>query len=132
MLFRALPDGWLAIPQPSHAWLAGQLIRTWGDAEFGRVTPLKEVTLAAEQHDIGWMLWEQRPALNSDTGRPYSFRELAVSAHTAIWRQGTAMARVFGRYPALLVSLHGTGLYAAFDAGAVSRTDAAIVRTFLD
>jgi hypothetical protein len=84
--------------------------------------------MGAEQHDIGWLDWEQSPTLNLTTGRPHGFRELGVAAHTAIWQRGAELALAFGRYPALLVSLHGTGLYANF-AGAA--TDAAIVRDFL-
>ena len=131
MMFRDGPNGLIAISQPSHAWLSGQLIRAWGNASFGAVAPCADVCLAAEQHDIGWLPWEQSPTLNVTTGRPHSFRELSIATHTAIWRQGTEMALAFGRYPALLVSLHGTGLYASFDNTSASVTDAAIVRDFL-
>ena len=131
MLFREMPGAVIAISQPSHAWLSGQIIRSWGNAEFGRVTPYEDVCLGAEQHDIGWHLWEQSPTLNPRTGRPHSFRELSVAAHTAIWDGGTAMALTLGRYPALLVSLHGTGLYASFDAASASLADRVAVREFL-
>lgn len=128
MLFRDGPNGSMAISQPSHAWLSGQIMRAWGNAEFGSVTPYEDVCLAAEQHDIGWLEWERSPTLNPTTGRPHGFRELGVAAHTAIWRRGTELSQTFGRYPALLVSLHGTGLYSNF-AGEVA--DASIVRAFL-
>jgi Protein of unknown function (DUF3891) len=128
MMFREDPNGAIAISQPSHAWLSGQLMRSWGNAEFGSVAPYEDVCLAAEQHDMGWLEWERAPTLNLTTGRPQSFRELAVAEHTAIWRRGTELALVLGRYPALLVSLHGTGLYANF-AGAA--TDVPIVQAFL-
>ena len=131
MLFRESPSATIAISQPSHAWLAGQIIRAWGNSEFGPVAPYEDVCLGAEQHDIGWLVWEQSPTLNRATGRPHSFRELSIAAHTAIWSQGTAMALALGRYPALLVSLHGTGLYANFDATSAGERDAAIVRDFL-
>jgi hypothetical protein len=41
------------------------------------------------------------------------------------------MALALGRYPALLVSLHGTALYASYDLDAATPEDAAIVRAFL-
>ena len=129
MLFRDGPNGSIAISQPSHAWLSGQLMRAWGNAEFGTVAPYEDVCLAAEQHDIGWLQWEQSPSLNEATGRPHGFRELSVAAHTAIWRRGTDLALAFARYPALLVSLHGSGLYASF---AGTAADTAIVQDFLD
>ena len=128
MMFRDGPDGSIAISQPSHAWLSGQIMRAWGNAEFGTVAPFEDVCLAAEQHDIGWLEWERAPTLNLASGLPHGFRELGVAAHTAIWQRGTDLALAFGRYPALLVSLHGSGLYASF-AGAAA--DAAIVREFL-
>ena len=131
MMFRETPDGCIAIPQPSHAWLSGQIIRVWGNAEFGPVTPYEDVCLGAEQHDIGWLVWEQSPTLDPRTGRPHSFRDLGVRAHTGMWSMGTAMAQGLGRYPALLVSLHGTGLYAKFDAGSADAADRAAVRAFL-
>jgi hypothetical protein len=128
MLFRDSSNGAIAITQPSHAWLSGQIMRAWGNVEFGNIAPYEDVCLGAEQHDIGWLEWEQSPTLNLTTGRPHGFRDLSVAAHTAIWRRGTDLALAFGRYPALLVSLHGTGLYANF-AGAAA--DAAIVQDFL-
>ena len=124
MLYRDAPNTLIAIAQPSHAWLSGQIIRAWGNAAFGTVAPYEDVCLGAEQHDIGWLEWERSPTFNPATGRPHSFRELGVVAHTAIWRRGTEVALAFGRYPALLVSLHGTGLYERFDTDAANEMDA--------
>jgi hypothetical protein len=132
MMFRETPDGVIVITQPSHAWISGQIIRAWGNDAFGHVTPYEDVCLGAEQHDIGWLLWEAAPTLNRATGRPHSFRELTVAEHTAIWRRGTEMALALGRYPALLTSLHGSGLYAMFDYAAASVADAALVREFVE
>jgi hypothetical protein len=129
MLFRQTAVATIAITQPSHAWLSGQIMRQWGNATFGHVTPYEDVCLGAEQHDIGWLAWEQKPTLNVATGRPHSFREVNVAAHTGIWRQGTKLAMSLGRYPALLVLLHGTGLYANF--ASANEDDTAIVRGFL-
>ena len=59
-----------------QAWVSGELARAWGNEEFGQFVPPKELCLAAEQHDIGWLLWEQAPTLNPETGYPYRFTEL--------------------------------------------------------
>src|SRR5262249_36204522 len=131
MLFRDTTDGVIAISQPAHAFLSGQIIRAWGNSLFGTVAPYEEVCLGAEQHDIGWVVWGPAPSFDTTPDPPRSFRELGVAAHTAMWSRGTAMALALGRYPALLVSLHGTGLYANFDTASASETDAAIVRDFL-
>jgi hypothetical protein len=132
VLFRETQNALIAISQPAHAWLSGQIMRAWGNARFGPVLPYEEVCLGAEQHDMGWLVWEQSPTLNPATGRPHSFRELNVATHTGIWNAGTAMALVLGRYPALLVSLHGTGLYANFETTPASEADRVVVRHFLD
>lgn len=131
MLFRRGGEETVAVAQPSHAWLAGQIARAWGNSEYGALTPYEDVCLGAEQQDIGWLIWEQAPTLNPKTGWPHSFRELDVDAHTKVWQRGTDMAMALGRYPALLVSLHGTFLYASFDYAAVSDAAAATVRGFL-
>ena len=38
----------IAIPQPSHAWLSGQLARAWGNDQFAVPLPNEDVCLAAE------------------------------------------------------------------------------------
>lgn len=137
MLFRdkddELGDAVIAIPQPSHAWLSGQMLRTWGNAAFDPPSPHEEVCLGAEQHDIGWLSWEAAPTLNPRSGRPHGFQELGPETHTAIWTEGVRRALAFGRYPALLVSLHADTIYGTFfDFDKASPEDAALVRRFLD
>ncbi|MGH6868086.1 MAG: DUF3891 family protein, partial [Methylocella sp.] len=102
----------IAIPQPSHAWLSGQMARAWGNRRFAAPMPYDEVCLAAGQHDIGWLDWEMTPALDAGTGLPQEFCRVPSKAHIALWREGVRRARVFGRYPALLVSLHADTIYA--------------------
>jgi hypothetical protein len=50
MLFREHTQGWIAITQPTHAWLSGQLARAWGNECFGEVAPWEEVCLGASAH----------------------------------------------------------------------------------
>jgi Protein of unknown function (DUF3891) len=133
MLLRKDSEDVIAIPQPSHAWLAGQLARAWGNRDFAAPVPNEEVCLAAEQHDIGWLEWERRPALDAETGLPQEFFRLPPKRHIALWRQGVRRACAFGRYPALLVSFHARTIYERhFDFGKARREDAATVRAFLD
>jgi uncharacterized protein DUF3891 len=86
--------------------------------------------VAAERHDDGWLAWEVAPTRNPATGRPFSFLELPRSEHLTIWSTAGPTVHALGRYPALLVSLHGTGLYERHDP-ARGRNDAA-VQAFLD
>jgi hypothetical protein len=122
MLLRREGDDVIAIGQPAHAWLSGQLARAWR----GVVEPWEEVCLAAEQHDIGMAAWERRPTLNPDTGLPRSFMELELDEHLEIWWRAAPLVIPQSRYAALLVSMHGTALYER------RNLDDERVRAFLD
>lgn len=113
MLFRedASSGSWLAVAQPAHAGVSGQLAAAWGNDAFGRVDPREEMRLAAAIHDSGWIEWEQSPTFNPATGRPFSFMELPTAHHLRIWSATGRLLLPHGRYVALFASLHGTGLY---------------------
>lgn len=111
MLVRPDEDGCLVIGQLSHAWLAGQLARAWGNAQFGDVEPREEVILGAQQHDIGWARFDLKPVLNPDTGWPRSFLELAVEDHLAIWTGAPELLVSQSAGAALAVSLHSSSLF---------------------
>lgn len=111
MLHREDPDGLIVMTQPMHAWIAAQLARQWGNAAFSTFAPWEEVCLGAEQHDVGMTAWDQAPTLNLRTGRPYSFMNMPTREHITGWARAGRQALAQGRYPALLTSLHGTGLY---------------------
>jgi len=122
----------IAIPQPSHSWLSGQLVRAWGNEAFARPSPYEEVCLGATLHDIGWLPWEAAPTLNQETGRPHNFLEMKPATHTELWTKGVNQALAFGRYPALLVSLHAKSIYTAFfNFEKAAPEEAALVRSFL-
>src|SRR6266581_2346841 len=108
MLHRKDAEGLVVISQPAHAWVSGQLARNWGNAAFSE--PMEAVCLAAEQHDIGFLAWEQSPTLNPATGLPHTFMEMPTAMHLEIWSTGIQRMLQFGRYAALLVSLHFTTL----------------------
>src|SRR5215208_1008707 len=108
MVVRELPDGALAIGQPSHAWLSGQLARAWGNERFGAVWTWEEVCLAAEQHDVGMAGWDLEPELDPETGRPRSFMAMALATHLELWSAAPHRLRAQSRYAALLVSHHAT------------------------
>lgn len=103
-------EGIVAISQPAHAWVAGQIARNWGNETFGTFKPDGDVYIAAALHDIGYLNWEQSPTFNPETGLPYSFLELPTENRLALWRRSIQKMMRYGRYPALLVSLHFTHL----------------------
>jgi hypothetical protein len=131
MLLHDTNDGYVAISQPAHAWVSGQLAAAWGNDHFGQVEPRDEVCLAAEQHDIGWLGWEANPALNPATGKPRTFMELPTSEHVTVWETAGPDALVYGPYVALLVSMHGTGLYQRHDFNRDNDEEAAAARRFI-
>jgi hypothetical protein len=110
VLVRRTEDGALAVGQLSHAWLAGQLARAWGNARFGVVQPREEIVLGAQQHDIGWALFDLDPAFNRESGLPRNFLELSVGEHLEIWRGAPERLLSQSAYAALVVSLHGRSL----------------------
>jgi hypothetical protein len=131
VLLRRDDDGVLAIGQPAHAWVSGQLARAWGNERFGAVEPHEDVWLAAEQHDAGMAAWETRPTLNSESGLPHSFMELPLDEHLAIWWSAAPLVLSQSPYAALLVSMHGTALYERRNLAQLPPADAARVREFL-
>jgi hypothetical protein len=132
MLLREEGDGVIAIGQASHAWISGQLARAWGNARFAAPEPREEVCLAAEQHDVGMAEWDLRPSLNPRTGRPYSFLELPLESHVALWTAAPARLLSQSRYAALLVSLHGTALYERHAPATRDPVQRKLVRDYLD
>ena len=110
MLHREDPDGLIAIAQPVHAWVSGQMARGWGNQHFGEFAPFEDVCLAAEQHDIGFLEWERAPTLNPETGRPHDFLHMPKRLHFDLWSHSVEQITGFSRYAALLVSLHVAGL----------------------
>ncbi len=122
----------MAIGQPSHAWLSGQLARAWGnDDEVEPPDPFEEVCLAAEQHDVGMAEWDLRPSLNAETGLPHSFMEMPLDVHLSLWSAAAGKLVRQSAYAALLVSMHGTALYEMRDLDRMDAADADAVRGFL-
>jgi hypothetical protein len=111
MVVREEGEAVICVGQPAHAFISGQIARAWGNERFGPVEPREETCLGAEQHDIGMAAWDAAPELNRDTGRPYSFMELPIERHLAMWAAAPGRVLPQSRYAALLVSMHGAALY---------------------
>jgi hypothetical protein len=107
-------DCTLTISQTSHSWVSGQLARAWGNSSFAGFNPFEPVCYAAEQHDIGFLNWENEPTLNAGTGLPFAFDQLPESLHLDIWRTGIYQLRPVCSYASLIVSLHFSGLCQRF------------------
>jgi Protein of unknown function (DUF3891) len=101
----------VVIGQPAHAWVSGQLARAWGNAGFPAPASREAVCLAADQHDVGWADADLAPPLDPATGRPAPFTAVTRPYHLGVWGAAPGRLLAQSRYAALLVSLHGTGLY---------------------
>lgn len=131
MLLRTIDEGWLAVTQPAHARLSAQLASAWGADWTAPVEPRDSVVAGTMLHDIGWLDWESSPTFNTETGLPHTFLELPISTHIGMWQRASTSALAFGRYPALLTSLHGTRLYGSRDLSRLEPEDAALIAGFL-
>lgn len=131
MLLRAIDQGWLAVTQPAHARLSAQLAAAWGAGWTAPVEPRDSIVAGTMLHDIGWLDWESSPTFNPETGLPHTFLELPIATHIGMWQRASTLALAFGRYPALLTSLHGTRLYGSRDLSRLDSEDAALISDFL-
>ncbi|MCW2925706.1 MAG: hypothetical protein JWM98_3110 [Thermoleophilia bacterium] len=106
MLIRDDGTTWTAIGQPAHAWLAGQLARSW--------TPRlpEDVILAVQQHDAAWAEWDRRPTLHE--GRAAAFFETPVEPRLELWRHVAHAHAAQSPYAALLVSIHATNIHTRY------------------
>jgi uncharacterized protein DUF3891 len=107
VILRPHPAGTLLVGQPAHAWLSGRFADAWA----WPFRPRDEVRLAALQHDIGMAAWDAAPVLDPRTGLPYSFTSMPRAMHVELWSRAARLMVAQSPYAALLVSLHGTGLY---------------------
>jgi Protein of unknown function (DUF3891) len=114
MLIRDDGDSWLAIPQPAHALLSGQVARAWGNARFAAPDPYEAVCLGAEQHDVAWAAWDLRPPLNAEARRAASFLEAPFGERLAIWDGAPERVLAQDPFAALLVSLHGRNVHTLY------------------
>jgi hypothetical protein len=110
MILRREEQGVLAIGQLSHSWISGQLARVWGNERFLRPEPAEEISLGAEQHDIGWASFDLNPGFNPREGLPRTFLETSVEGHLAIWSDAPERLLSASGHAALVTSLHGCAL----------------------
>ena len=116
----------LAISQPAHAWISGQLMRRLAG-------PLSEtLLLAGEQHDLGWLDWERAPPFDARAGRPPPFREVGAVEHAPMWTAGVERAlAAWGPQVALLISRHGGRIYRRFGLPSAGPQDAQAIHAYL-
>jgi len=112
MIVREMPNGQLlCLNQTTHALMAEQFVRHWGNTDFARPTPYAEMMLAVSQHDNGWYDWELQPRLCAN-GYPMDFlKDDEPLAKLDLWR--LSVSRVYAQHPyaAIPVGRHAAWLY---------------------
>ncbi len=122
--------GTVCIGQASHAWLSGQLARAW-TPEPALAGVWEELCLAATQHDLGMALHDREPLLDPATGGPVGFTALPLAVHLELWDGAPGRLERQSAWAALLVSRHGSGLYARRDPATLAPAEAEAVRAAL-
>jgi hypothetical protein len=110
MLLVPCSDGHIAVTQPAHGDMTGQIARAWGNKLAGTFEPWADVVLAAEEHDVVWEAWEQAPTLDPATGLPYAFDAMPAGEHLTIHSASLDQLAADSPYAALLVALHHASL----------------------
>jgi hypothetical protein len=112
MITRALPNGQLlCINQTSHALMAAQFCRHWGNADFATPSPYGLIMNAIAQHDNGWYEWEVAPEIGDD-GIPLDFMHgPTAEIKLGLWQRGIDRAAAQHPYMGLIISRHATLLY---------------------
>lgn len=131
MIIHTLPDGQLlCVHQNSHALMAAEFCRHWGNRDFARPMPDAPVLLGIVLHDNGWIEWEAAAEV-CDDGYPMDFLHGPLAEEKlVIWRRGVARAFAQHPYAGLLVGLHAARLYAA-DLDRLTGAEHTAVATFI-
>lgn len=112
MITRPQPNGQLlCINQTSHALMAAEFCRHWGNRDFAAPAPYQPVLTGIAQHDNGWYEWELAPQLRPD-GAPMDFLHGPPPREKlALWQRGIDRAAAQHPYAGLLVGWHASLLY---------------------
>lgn len=111
MIRRDDGSDFLLITQHDHALLSGEFARRLGRDWVAAPVPYDQTLEGIAQHDSGWPLHDDLPALNS-AGLPLHVFEAPVSLATRVWSASVERAMKLGDYQGLLVSLHAFNLSA--------------------
>jgi hypothetical protein len=112
MIIRTQPNGQLfCANQTSHALMAAQFCRHWGNHDFATPSPYDLVMNAIAQHDNGWFEWEIAPQVDAN-GAPLAFIPgPSYTEKLPIWQRGINRAAAQHPYMGLMTSRHTTLLY---------------------
>lgn len=112
MLVRILPGGQLlCVHQNSHALMAADFCRHWGNHDFAKPAPYEIVMNAIAQHDNGWYEWEAAAKLDGNNAPLAFIPGPSYAEKLPIWQLGIDRAAAQHPYMGLMVSRHASLLY---------------------
>jgi len=91
--------------------MCAELAAAWGGGDFGPVEPADELRLAAGEHELGWIAWDQAPTLNPATGLPFTVIELDLEHYIQFQLDGPRRLAERSPYAALLTVHHHMSFY---------------------
>jgi len=108
MIIREQNNGFIMIKQHDHAQISSKLYQQLPEKFLPKKEYQFEVNYAIEQHDCGWIPFDETPFWNDKANEPYSFTNFPTEPKTVLYEYG--INRVEEKYPyaALLCSEHYT------------------------
>ena len=113
MIIRKDPAGGLVlVGQTDHSRFVGQLAAHWGNGDFESPKPYDSVVRAATFHDYGWLRYETSPLVRPESGEPYPFLQVPMTAQQlAAYQWALDWMADIDAYSGLVISMHRTGLW---------------------
>jgi hypothetical protein len=111
VIVRPLGEQVQVVQQTDHDDLSGEFARAVRSSSLWEFWRRDSVVLACAEHDEGWRIWEEDPALDPVTGGPCNFLDVEIERHLQFYRAAIDWLVEQDPYAGLLVSLHGCGIY---------------------
>lgn len=112
MIRNAYREGWLLVPQPAHAWVAGMMAQKWGNNSVDQPQPYQAVVLGTTFHDAGWMPVDARSPLN-EKGEPLHFLEPDFALAQTLYSGAVSQVMQIDPYAGLLIGRHVHLIYSS-------------------
>jgi hypothetical protein len=109
MILREHPDGQILITQPDHAALAERIMEQWGTGL--RDSPRRrEILLAIEAHDNGWLEVDAAPIVDPGAGTVLDFVHVPDDIRRGVWPRSVGLL-ADRPYAAALVAQHAVHIF---------------------
>lgn len=97
---------YIMVAQNDHAKVSKEIATNCKDDYFFTSNRTKELLLAIEEHDRGWIELDASPIWNDKTGKPYSFIDYPIDLKISIYKKGLDEVEGMSKYAGLLCSFH--------------------------